>query len=73
MAKTHKRSGHKRSGHKRKRNYTRTKKQTGGFRYGNLHSGDILVSASAEPKSRSRSRTRSKTRSKSKKNYKKWF
>ena len=43
------------------------KKQTGGFRYGNAHTGDVLLSASSEPKSRSKTRTktRSKTRSKS--------
>lgn len=57
--------------YKRKRIHRRTKKQAGGFRYGNLHSGDVLVSASAEPTSRSRSKTRSRTRSK--KYQKKWF
>lgn len=74
MAKTYKKSTNKPSC-KRRHRHKRSKKQAGGFRYGNLHSGDVLVSASAEPRSRSRtrSRSRSRTRSKSKKNYKKWF
>ena len=70
-----KRSNCKRSNCKNRKH---TKKQAGGFRYCNLHTGDVLVSASSESseplsKSRSRSRTRSRTRSKTRKTHKKWF
>ena len=58
--------------HKRRHRYT--KKQAGGFRYGNLRSGDVLVSASDEPRSRTKTRTRTRTRTRTnKKSYKKWF